>query len=72
MQNKQHVVDSEQQVDTLAKNLATGMVADLLKAQCHNQKTVELADHLMVTNQKLQAGNKCTRSPGGARGANGF
>ena len=44
-------------MDTLVKNLATGMVAGLLKAQYHSQKTVELADHLMMTNQKLRAGS---------------
>ena len=33
------------------------MVAGLLKAQYHSQKTVELADHSMMMNQKLQAGS---------------
>ena len=33
------------------------MVAAQLKAQCHSHKTVELADHVMMTNQKLQAGS---------------
>ena len=32
-------------------------MAGLLKAQCHSQKTLELADRLMMTNQKLQAGS---------------
>ena len=41
----------------MVKNLATVMVAGLLKAQRHSQKTIELADHLMMTNQKLQAGS---------------
>ena len=44
-------------MDTLVKNPATGTVAGLLKAQYHSQKTVELADYLTMTNQKLQAGS---------------
>ena len=63
----------QQQVDTLVKNLATGLVAGLLKAQYHSQKTVELADHLMMTNQKLRAGSVLMNVlglQGDARGAN--
>ena len=44
-------------METLVQSLAIGMASSLLKAQCHSQKTVELTDHLMMTNQKLQAGS---------------
>ena len=57
----------------MVKNLATGMVAGLLKAQYHSQKTVELADYLTMTNQKLQAGSVLMNVlglQGDARGAN--
>ena len=62
-------------MDTLVKNLATGMVAGLLKAPYHSQKTVELADHLTMTNQKVQAGSVLMNVlglQGDARGANGL
>ena len=60
-------------MDTLVKNLATGTVAGLLKAQYHSQKTIELANHLTMMNQKLQAGSVLINVlglQGDARGAN--